>query len=337
MSLEFLDGFDHYVNNTNLTRKWAVTSSAVNLPAGRFGGNAIELTASPGAVLDSSLLSSIPTRTVGFAFWINGVMQVATFCAFQDAGTTQVDLRTTATGAVQITRNGTVLATTTNVLLPNAWYYLEFQATIDSISGAVMLKVWNGPGAGIWASASGVNTRFTGNSSMNGVSLMKFTFDDFYCLNPSGTRNNNFLGESRIFTSLANADSASTGTNLLWTPDTGTAHFSRVNEASPDDDTSYVFSSTPGQIDTYKRASISPTGTIMAVQVTLTSRKDDVGPRTIAAAYRSSGGTNFAGSNMTPATTYGMPRQIWEADPATTATWTVTAVNNGEFGVNCIA
>lgn len=336
MALEFIDGWDHYTSNTNLQRKWNASSVGSALATGRFAGNAFDLTGSPGATIT---LTSVATRTVGFAFWVNGTMTAGTFCAFQDAGTTQVDLRTTAGGAIQVTRAGTVLATSSNNLVASAWYYIEFQATIDPSAGGFTLKVWNSPTPGIWATASGINTRNTSNSSANMVNLAAFRFDDFYALNSSGSRNNDFLGESRIFTTLANADnSTATGTNLLWTPDSGTPHYSRVNESEPNDDTSYVASGTPGQIDTYKYPAIAPTGTIAGVQVTLTARKDDVGTRQISAEYRSAGAVNYAGSNVfSPTTSYGMFRQMYETDPATSATWTASNVNNGEFGVNCVA
>jgi hypothetical protein len=348
MALEFCDGFDHYTSATaGASRKWDSTNTAGSTSAGRFAGNSWGTQNQP-LSLTQGQLTSVATRTVGFACQIGqitGGVGVVPIFQFLDAGTTQIEIRqvTGGGGVLQVTRNGTALATSTSTLTVNTWYYIEFQATIHPTAGSFTLRVTSGGTTSVWASASGVNTRNTSNSTTDGLGFPNagypITVDDFYCLNSSGSVNNTFLGESRILTNLPSADdTAATGTNLLWTPNSGTPHFSRANETNPDDDTSYVSSATAGQIDTYKYAAISPTGAIAALQVTLCERKDDVGTRTTCVAYRSSGGTNYAGANnFSPTSSYLMNRQIFETDPATSSAWTASAINNGEFGVKCIA
>jgi hypothetical protein len=340
--LEFIDGFDHYTNAAMVTRKWDTTSVLVAVgTAGRFAGGAANM-GSSSQHLDLTALASVATRTIGFAFQLTGASTGNTLVQFLDSGTEQLSVRTTTGLALLISRNGTTLATSTPTLSTGIWYYLEFKATIHPTAGAYELRITAGGAMTAWLSGSSANTRNTANSTMNGVKLpgnQNWLVDDLYILNSSGSVNNDFLGESRILTSLPNADdTAATGTNLLWTPDSGTPHFSRVNEATPNDDTSYVSSATAGQIDTYKFATVSPTGAVAGLQTVLTARKDDVGSRTICAEYRSSGGTNYDGAtSFSPGSSYLMFRQLYETDPATSAAWIASGINNGEFGVKCIA
>jgi hypothetical protein len=333
-----MDGFDHYSDQIHAREKWDTTAfgSYINV-AGRFGGAA----ANGGLFsLTQGQLAAVATRTVGFAVMVAaGTYTSGYLICFWDGATEQLSVRWTTGGAFLISRNGTTLATSTQTLLANKWYYIEFQATINASTGSYTLKVIDGGVETTWLTATGVNTQSTGNATTNGMQLAQnnalLTVDDFYCLNSSGSVNNTFLGECRILTSFPTADSA---TNKAWTPDTGTAHFSRVNDATnPDDDTSYVYSATAGQLDTYSFATVSPTGAVAAVQTSLCARKDDVGSRTISSEYRG-GGVNYDGVNQfSPGSQYFIFRQIYETDPATGLVWTASGINAGEFGVKCVA
>ena len=344
MALEFIDGFDHYTQTGMMARKWSASSpfdSGAGFVTGRFGaGNAFKLHWNTSVPFVN--VGSLATRIVGFAANFQGANQNYQVFAFRDSGTVQVDLRMTTTGALQVTRNGTVLATTSNTISAGQWYYVEFQVTINSSAGSFTLQITTPGGiASTWASGSGVNTQSTGNASTNEIAFIGYAnnsndtyIDDLYCLNTSGSVNNTFLGDSRIVTNLPNADGAST----QWTPSTGSTHYNLVNEANPNDDTNYVNSATAGQLDLYKYPSISISGAIAGVQITMCARKDDAGARTVSAEYRSAGGTNYAGgSSFNPTPGYLMYRQVYDTDPATGSQWTLSGVNNGQFGVNCVA
>jgi hypothetical protein len=340
MSLEFMDGFDHYTQS-NALRKWDTVGSTTIVSPGRFGGAAAQLWNGGFLALTQGQLSALATRTIGFAMYPSQYGSGIQIVGFLDSGSIQVDLRLDASGHLVATRNGTTLGTSTYTLTISIWVYVEIQATINSTTGSVVVKVWGGSNPGTWLNLTAQNTQATTNATSNGIRFYDFGkgsasafLDDVYVLNSSGSVNNTFLGECRILTSLPTADSA---TNKAWTPDTGTVHFSRVNETSPDDDTSYVYSATAGQLDTYTFATVSPAGAVAGVQTTLCARKDDVGSRTISAEYRG-GGANYTGANsFSPASGYLMYRQIYETDPATGLAWTAGGINAGEFGINCVA
>lgn len=350
MSLEFMDGFDHYSGSTNTPRKWDTTSRSAfgawpDRATGRFGGSSaafgvgFNLSSLP---LTQGQLSAVATRTVGFALYPdtgpnpwNTPGQL--IFQFMDGTNEQVSLRTDGSGLnIQISRNGTTLATSTPALIPNSWCYVEFQVTIGSSSGAYTLKVWGGASPGTWLTATGVNTQATANATTNGVCWINsnnspYRLDDVYILNSSGTTNNTFIGESKISTFLPNGDGASS----QWTPSTGTTHYTLVDESDPNDDTDYNASLTSGQIDLYTYPPATITGAVIGVQVVMTARKDDVGARQIAEQCRS-GGTNYSGATKTLASTYSMYREIREVDPATSVAWTQTGLNAAQFGAKII-
>ena len=335
--MEMLDGFDHYNTAATLRLKWDPASNPNGIVTGRYGGGAAQV-ASASNGITTNPLGAVATRTVGFAVYFAGSIPGATYvvAAFLDGSSTQVDFRINSGGTFSVTRNGTVLGTSSSSVTGSTWYYVEFQATIHGSAGAYRLDVTVAGTTSTWLSATGVNTQATGNASSDRVQIMGTAgiwmyVDDLYILNSSGAVNNTLLGERRVLTTLANAD----GAVAQWTPDSGTAHYSRVNEANPDGDTSYVSSSTAGQTDTYQFPDITA-AVVNAVQVTVTARKDDTGARTVCAVYRA-GGTNYDGAAFSPAVTYTGHRTVFETNPATSAAWTAAAVNSGEFGQKIVS
>src|SRR5215471_4142203 len=194
MSIEFIDGFDHYTNGTNLARKWdSASNGGISSGSGRFGGGAFGNNAGAGGSAQLTL-PALATRVIGFAFFPQAMNTNQAFIQFYDGATVQVDVRTGSTTGtqIQVTRNGTNLATSTFAFILNQWYYLEFKATIGS-SGYYEVRV-NGT---VWLSGT-ANTQATSNASFNKIVLfgnnnILWYGDDLYILNSSGTVNNDFL------------------------------------------------------------------------------------------------------------------------------------------------
>ena len=122
------------------------------------------------------------------------------------------------------------------------------------------------------------------------------------------------------------------GTTTQFTADTG-VNYTRVNEATPDGDTSYVESSTVGQIDSYALADLPAAATaVKSLAVCHYARKTDVGSRQMGALVRT-GGTNFThptGVNLGNSYLYDF--SAWGTNPGTVAAWTVADVNALEAG-----
>jgi hypothetical protein len=324
--IEFMDGFDHY---NVFTWKWDTGGNVDAIfQTGRFGGLAANIAGS--IPLTQGQLSAQTTRILGFAFQVvsGQAFNNNVIANFELNGTTQCDLRTTSGGALQVTRNGTGLGTSTVTMVPGTWYYIEIKVTINTSTGSFDVHL-NGNSI---VSASGVNTAnatgTTTNQLLFGGGGGNYLFDDVYILNLTGSSNTDFRGDSRIITNLPNADGASS----QWTPNSGSPHFSRVNENPPDSDTTYVSDSSSGDLDLYGFATITPTGPIYAVQTCIAARKDDTGVRQISESCRS-GSVNYFGLNVATLTVnYLIYREIREVDPATGVTWTTSGLNSAQFG-----
>ena len=273
MAMIFMDGFDYY-NSSQINRKWD-SSNAASFVTGVYGnGKAIQ---GPNSWV-KNLGANVVTGFMGFHFFVPAGFGAMTICAFRDAGTVQVDLRLTASGTLQLTRNGTVLGTSTSILSGNTWYWIEVKVTIDPTAGVAEVRV-NGISTG-WITLSGQNTRASANSYFNQVALpgSTATYDSFHVWDTTGTINNTYIGEHAISTLFPNG----AGTHTDWTKSGGTANFSRVNENPADDDTSYNFSNTPGNIDSYAFGDLVPTaGSVAAVAINTVDRVDDASPHVI--------------------------------------------------------
>jgi len=322
MSLEFVDGFDSYTQGSEGSLRWDVNGPGNPVSGGRYGGSYCT-SGNPTKTVQNAV-----TRTVGCAFRYNSSNQL--IIQLRDGGTGQIDLRVDSSGHLTLMRNngGTLLATSTFAMSFNTWYYLELQATINSTTGYC-----EGRANGVtWVTFTG-NTQQSSNALTNQISF--FTnggwFDDIYSRNDS-----TFMGELSIVADLSNAE----GDTLNWTPNSGTAHFSRVNEASQDADTSYNFDATVGNLDLYKFPSrtITAGNTIAAIAFDMIARKDDVGVRQIAEQCKSSG-TVYTGTTQTMSGSYVNYQQIREVDPATSTAWGTAAIgaSGAQFGVKTIA
>jgi hypothetical protein len=285
---------------------------------------------------------------MAFAFRLSAMQGVGTqlqLCGFQDTGAVQVDLRINPDGSFNVTRNGTILGSSFSGIGVNAYHHFEIETTIHPTAGTV--QVWIDGISRL--SLTSQNTRFTANSSANSIFIGSIVnqniatvldFDDIVVYDSQANDPQGHadivgpIGDCALTWSLPNG----AGTSTQWTPDSG-SNYARVNEVTPDGDTSYVLSSTVGQIDTYAMAdlpaSVSSVKSIAAVHY---SRKDDAGSRSISSELRT-GGTNYAGSTVFPLSTsyqYGWGGS-WGVNPNTGIAWTLSDINAIEVGRQLIS
>lgn len=331
MAMQFIDGFDYY-NASQIGRKWDTFNSAT-FGTGVYGtGKAVQ---GPNVWIKN--VAAIATGFVGFHLFVGSGFSSAILFAFRDGGTTQVDLRLTAGGALQLTRNGTVLGTTSNLVAGNTWYWVELKATINSTTGVAEIHV-NGSS---WLALSSQNTQATANASFNQLALgggnnSTNLWDSFHFWDTTGTLNNGYIGEHEVLTTLPNA----VGTNSAWTKGgttINTNNYQQVDEANADDDATYVASNTAGQIDSYGFAAISQaSGGIAAVAINTVDRVDDASPHVIHH-YWLSTGTAAESADISPSSGYNNHQSIRETDPHTSAAWTISGLNAAEKGVKLVS
>lgn len=348
MTLKLIEGFDHVSSTGPLgTKGWSFVTdsqSPIGITPGRITGNAFFITenstASNIGAATKSLPSALLNFVVGFAFQTsNRPTQTTEFLMLRAGSTNTLRICQDTTGHMVILNSGGS-GFTGSVLNINTWYFLEVKVVINGASGSFSTQI-NGvtdiATTTLNFGSSGVdNIQPIGGTPPAGTGLSHFAgtnyYDDMYVLDTSASPNNNFLGDVTVETLYPSAD----GAHLQWTPDSGTAHFSRVNEHTgsyPDGDLSYVADDVSGDRDSYVYNDLIGTlGSVFAIQTNAYARKDDVGVRQINMVARPTT-TDFDGAAQTLSTTYGYFSEIRETNPDTSSQWTIAQVNASEFGV----
>lgn len=341
MAIVFMDGFDHY-NMVDILGKWDYcywTPSATNVlntDAGLIDslyangtGQGLAINGSY-AYIRKNLNADINTITIGFYFYLSYSSYAAgNFIMLLADGAEQCTLKTTATGALTMNRGTTVLATSTNTLVPRAWYHIEAKFTPHNTSGAYEVRI-NGTSTG-WLSGSSVDLAATANNYANQVAIYgpgssrTMYYDDIYILNDTAP-NNDFLGPQKIITLFP----SEAGTNADWTPNLY-ENFNNVNQIVPyPTGYSYNYSLTPGDIDSFKfQHAVS--GTISGIAHNILTRQE-IGTQKTLSHYMLINGTPVSGSPIiSPSSTFMIAQKPLDRDPSNNA-WTASNLDSAEFG-----
>jgi hypothetical protein len=339
----FADGFQHY-DKAAAGQKWTDvllgSAGQIHSAYGRFGqGLRLNNQDYVALTLDSQA-TWIVGSAVRFAAFPD---HTRSFISLADGDSTQVYLAVGVDGRLHLYRpNDVLLASSTNAVAANTWYFVELKVTIGN-AGAYEVRV-NGSSVGWIPSASG-DTQSTGNASANRVILSSprlttVDFDDFYLLDgqdgtaAQGAANNDFWGDVTVETLMPNGN----GAHSEWTGSDSDQvdNYALVDESPANGDTDYVKSSTVGQVDTYSFGDLSTLNDVLAVQVNLQARKDDAGDRSLRLKCRL-GGSDYDGDSQALSTSYQFLRQVWGKNPNTGALWQPSEVNAAEFGVEVTA
>lgn len=351
MTALLIEGFDHMDSVAKLAAKgWSAATSgssfSTSMVTGRYGQFAVRLQAnsnvSGGNTNISKPFTANATVHVGFGFRFSSLPSAtARVCVLIAGGSGNCRININSIGKIEIRNSGgTLLATGTQTLIANRWYFIEAKAFQNGASGTIEVHI---DGAVDIASttvnigsANWDTLQFIRENAASATYTGTFDYDDVYVFSTGGSTNNGFVGDVRVETLYPTAD----GNYSAWTPNSGSTHFNRVNEASgtyPDDDTTYNSDATPGDRDSYAFGNLSPaTGTVLAVQYNVYARKDDAGTRTVCAFARISG-TDYDGSSLNVTSSYGDLTEILEASPASAVAWTFSEINGAEFGVKVVA
>jgi len=335
------DGFDMYNGanaGTGLPVRWSIANSTYGVTGGRFGGQCMQMNGTSGgagtiqtpgsqdikaaAIFDGS--GTTTAMAIGFAFQL-GSNRLDAVMDMQTAGGTQLfSWGVSATGQIIIctAAGGTVFTSAAGLVSAGTWYYAEIEATMNTSTGTINFYL----GGTSLCTLTGLNTGSgAGLVQMRvfgGGSVPRYV-DDLYVVTGASTR----LGESRIETLRPNADSA-----VTWTPNSGTNNYSRVNETQVDGDTSYVQTSTLGNLDLYGSGGLSSTpANIWAANVVAFAEKTDATARNLYNSVKS-GATSSDGTAKPLLASYSRYDRILMTDPNTSAAWSASGVNNLLFG-----
>lgn len=343
MALLLMDGFDTYADVSDMLRAgWvreAASSNILHTTGGRYGGGAIESTTNT-----TLWVRGLPTFTnaggtliVCFAYWHDGlggaantILEVRTSLG----GTLARFTHDTAGAITSNPQSGAALGPTGNVIPANAWHWIEFKIGLGTgaADGAIQIRVNNS----LIASYTTIDTH-TGDPAV-GIKLGGSTgvhyIDDLVVLDGTGSTLNDFIGDSKIETLMPNGE----GAVMAWSYNVGGSGWDAVDEGTPDDDTSYIFSTTSGQEARFTFANLSEDpDNIHGVQVRYVAKKADAGLRTVRSVINSSAVEN-TGATYGLALDYSARHaDFFELNPNGAVAWTFAAVNAVEAGVEVVS
>jgi hypothetical protein len=365
MALLWCDGFDHYGGDVNniLDGAWAEVGSGYSL------SSSVSRTGSYSLKRNDSLLESTARRVlggakttagVGFAVYLNELPVVndsSVLLEFRDASNkVNISLICQSTGVLDVFRgdcvSGTLLvSTSTPAIVVESFQHIEVQATFSATVGAVEVRV-NGV---VVASVTGANTVASGSELLGfstdasaetsqitlsgrndhagaeNLGSLEVYFDDVYAYDTTGSFNNSWLGDRRVYTLFPDQDTAQAD----WTPLSGTG-FSNINDPV-DDDTSYISTGIPGspsetrsdfELDDLPET----TGLVSAVMLVSRAKKLEAGAADLRVGIISNS-TEVEGATHPLNPTYTQHHDVFEYDPDTGAAFTTTAIDALQISV----
>jgi hypothetical protein len=329
MTVVVTEGFDMYngnAANTGVQARWVLSGgdSNVGVTTGRFGGQALGISGSS-CTYTLVLPSTYNSFGLGFAYRDSqSAKNRPNLMSLLNASSgVVITLRVDQTvGTVTVSGPGGVIGTATGLAITsfNVWHYFEIYGTVNASTGTCTVYM---DGTAI-ITVTGVNTgsaavaRIQTNTDGNGGNTQALQIDDLFFADAT-----THLGECKVETLRPASDSS-----VAWTPSSGANNYSRVNETLVDGDTSYVQTATAGARDLYGIASLSTTpANIYAANVVSFAEKTDATTRQL---YNSvhSASTDSDGTAFNLAASYSRYDRVLTTDPATSAAWTASGVNN---------
>lgn len=343
MALLFMDGFDRTTTAEEYDAPMSYYSigptDTANTPYGRggsmrsvygVGGPRLALASNVATIITGfhvQLLSDDNNDRILFTLWDAGTAQ----CEVRFDGSTTKGLSVRRMTGGDPSAGVTVASDTRKINL--GWVHIEAKVTVHGSAGAVEVRV-NGQ---TLLTATGLDLTQTANNYANQISLGFGNwygggphgpyYDDWYVLDTTGTRLNDFIGERRIITTFP----VGTGNASAWTPSAG-SNFATVDDVPPNEDTDYVSTATVGATDSHLLGDL-PANTlgVEAIKHTVRARKDDAGSRTLRSLLRTNS-TNYESADMNLSDSYTDRRVYLELNPDTGLPWTPAEVNALEAG-----
>jgi len=341
MSILFLESFEWLPTGLNSTalnnrilEKYSTSNFSFNSSIFDFNGShTLELNPNTGmttkALIEPNLARD--TLTVG--------MQVRTSTNFNtninttfmlivaSGSTTLANVRVNSSGDILLYRGNTLVLNTGVRLSLSTNYYIELQFRLGSV-GRFELRLNNqqvfvddsvnlDPGSAGW---DRVRWQGIGNNHF---------IDNIYVTDDQGGSNIGFLGPIAVEYLVPNGD----GDSNQWTPSEGTENYLMVDDAVLDADTTFVSSSTSGELDLYQITDIPAASTpIIGFQVVHTLRADS-GPVNVSSVVRS-GGTDVTESiGEVSNGSYFCYLSHFSSSPNSGQFWTDAEINSIQVGI----
>lgn len=343
MSLLFIDGFDWLSTSTGqncgdaLAYKYDRGASANNVfqtAAGATPGEtsgAILMGSSAGATLTSPLFTGVSTVVWGGNFKVD-TLDDRTVVNLNEGTTLHLQIRITAAGELRAMRAGTTeIGITSGLgLAGGAWYYIEVKAVIHDSTGAVTVQVGGSPVLTLTSQdtrngGSGLITNF---SYVNSSVSNKVYYDNVYCLNTSGSVNNDFLGPQVVKTIRPSSDV----TPNDWTVGSGSDHFAGANE-DVISGTNYIEDDTAAQRELFGLTDLVGVADIKGIQINSVTRVTTGTAFNLKNVLKSGSTTDVSSASSITSTSYSTKKTIYETNPDTAVAWVDADIDALQTGV----
>lgn len=332
MTLLFMDGFDIGDRAIRYASGGNGTLSGTNT---RFNYG-LALTYNSTGTLSTFAFTAASQVFVGAAFDLARNRHSIRFLGDARA-TSHITVNFFTDGSIEIRRGtatGTVIASAiAGTIAPSVWHYVEVSCTISDTVGQVDVRV-DGASTAILSFTGDTKNAGT-NTTIDGVAFdsngtTSCAMDDLYILNSSGSTNNTFLGDVRVYALAANGNG--NYSQLVGSDGNSTDNYLLVDE-KPYSATDYTGSATIGDKDSYVMEDL-PAGvtTVFAVQEVAIAAKSDAGAGSLKQLIRRSS-TDYLTAAKALTTAYAPYLNLRETDPSTSTAWTASGVNATEAGI----
>jgi hypothetical protein len=274
----------------------------------------------------SRAYSTPQTGVCGFKihFYVDGIPSGGSsyfFVVADSLGGWQISCRYLLNGGIEIYRGnadtGVLIASSDAAVIPTrGWVCLDAKYKIHNSAGLVGVKV-NGVEV---VSESGIDTQTTSRTeaSIIGLFLMLsgcgayHAIDDVIAWYDDGGDNSDYIGDYAVDFVPLDADTAQTD----WVRNAGATDVSCVNEAAPDDDSTYIQSTTVGDKSDFTIGALdSAIEGIIAVLPFIRARKTETGAGGVRIGVVASGGATAFGSDIPLATTWANSHAVIQRNP----------------------
>lgn len=254
------------------------------------------------------------------------------WCSFKgdSNGTSHITLDRNALGAVVVKRGATVIATSANgVIQADVWHHWEARIVVHDTTGIVQVWIDGAPTPVI--DFSGDTKNAGTNTTIDAITIARAGSGQHHVSDIRISDGTSPIGATTIWSSVPNGNGNTT--QLDGSDGNQVDNYLLVDEATPDGDTTYVAGQVEGEFDLYELENL-PAGdwTIHAVQVSLNAKLSEAGSRFIRPVLRT-GGSNFTGTTVPVAVSYGTYREVFENNPDTSLPWTEAEVDALQVGL----
>lgn len=333
MGLKYVDDYSFWTTQpgTFLSTGGATTSGGVYSVNLNGGGGTIAsgLTAEDTYITNARMV--LPTLPTGESY----------ISAFQRTGNgLQCGCRIWNTGRMQFARFDPGAATMIGPLSTTAFtasvaFDVETKVVIGN-SGTVEARVNGGPALPLTTvdnQAQAVNTADIALTpySLSGSGGGPFNYEHLILMDGTGTACKDFIGPVNVEFLPPTGDGFYTDWSVTNPPN---VRWQAVDDSDPDEDTTYIFDNVVSDSNTFTHGTVdTSTTSIVACAVWARARRDDATTRAFKIMLRLSGSDDLGSIEHFPGTSYNWFFQPYEVSPFSGIAWTVSNVNNVEYGV----